>query len=173
MAGILPDRVPGPDPGASTWRSMHRLRLRTLWLGLLLAGLAFVVYWLSNRSFDAGRGDLFYLADAFLHGRTWITVALGPNDVILRGDHIYVPFAPFPALALMPLVGVTGPITADQWGSGINAGLAAAAVGLAWWDSGVIGVRRLSDRLALALLLGFSTQFWWVSPRGGVWLPRH
>ena len=25
-----------------------------------------------NRDFDAGRGDFFYLADAFLHGRTWL-----------------------------------------------------------------------------------------------------
>lgn len=152
---------------------MHRLRLRTLWLGLLVSGLAFAVYWLSNRSFDAGRGDLFYLADAFLHGRTWITVALGPNDVILRDGHVYVPFAPFPAIVLMPLVALTGPVTADQWESGINAGLAAAVVGLSWWVAGVIGVRRLADRLALALLLGFSTQIWWVTTRGGVWHTGH
>ena len=26
-----------------------------------------------TRGFDAGRGDFFYLADAFLHGRTWLT----------------------------------------------------------------------------------------------------
>ena len=32
------------------------------------------IYWLANREFDAGRGDFFYLADAFLHGRTWLDV---------------------------------------------------------------------------------------------------
>ena len=52
--------------------------------GLLVALAAFFVYWLSDRAYDAGRGDLFYLADAFLHGRTWIDVALGPLDVIYR-----------------------------------------------------------------------------------------
>ena len=99
--------------------------------GLLVALAAFFVYWLSDRAYDAGRGDLFYLADAFLHGRTWIDVALGPLDVIRRGDHVYVPFGPFPAIALMPMVAITGPVTADQLEPGINAALAAAVVGLA------------------------------------------
>ena len=58
-----------------------------------------VVYWLSTASFDAGRGDFFYLADAFLHGRTWLDFAPGPNDVISVGGRFYVPFAPFPAIA--------------------------------------------------------------------------
>ena len=42
------------------------------WIGILLTIGAGVVYWLSNRLFDASRGDFFYLADAFLHGRTWL-----------------------------------------------------------------------------------------------------
>ena len=141
--------------------------------GVAVALAAFAVYWLCNRSFDAGRGDLFYLADAFLHGRTWIEAALGVNDVIYMGDHVYVPFAPFPAIALIPLVAITGPVTADQWQPAINAGLAAAAVGLAWWASGRIGVERVGDRLMLAVLLGFSTQIWWVTTRGGVWHTGH
>ncbi len=145
----------------------------TTMLGLALAVVAFAVYWLSNKAFDAGRGDFFYLADAFLHGHTWIASALGGNDVIYVGSHVYVPFAPFPAIVLMPLVAITGPVTADQWESGINAGLAAAVVALAWWASGRIGVRQIGDRLMLATLLGFSTQIWWVTTRGGVWHTGH
>jgi len=148
-------------------------RRATTWVGLLVTLAAFLVYWLSNRSFDAGRGDLFYLADAFLHGRTWIDVVLGPLDVIYRNDHVYVPFGPFPAIALMPLVAITGAVTADQLEPGINAALAAASVGLGWWVAGRIGVERLRDRLALVLLLGFSTQLWWVTTRGGVWHTGH
>ena len=139
------------------------------WIGILLTIGAGVVYWLSNRFFDAGRGDFFYLADAFLHGRTWLDVRLGPQDVILRDGHIFVPFAPFPAIALMPLVAITGPQIADQWETGINAALAAATVGLAWWFTGRASVRNLVDRFLLAVLLGFSTQIWWVTTRGGVW----
>ena len=63
-------------------------------LGLALAAVSALIYWLANRQFDAGRGDLFYLADAFLHGRTWLDVVLGPYDVIAVNGHFYVPFAP-------------------------------------------------------------------------------
>ncbi|MEO5940027.1 MAG: hypothetical protein ABIZ72_03740, partial [Candidatus Limnocylindrales bacterium] len=67
-------------------------------LGLALTLVAALIYWLCNRLFDATRGDFFYLADAFLHGRVWLDVRLGYQDVILRNDHIFVPFAPFPAI---------------------------------------------------------------------------
>ena len=152
---------------------MHRFRDPVVWAGFLLAIVSFFVYWLSNRAFDAARGDLFYLADAFLHGKTNIAVALGPFDVIYFNGLIYVPFAPFPALVLAPIVALTGPVTADQWETGINAFLAAFGVLCAWWVAGRIGAGRIRDRLALALLLGFSTQVWWVTTRGGVWHTGH
>ena len=142
-------------------------------IGLGLAVVAATIYWLSNRYFDAGRGDFFYLADAFLHGRTWLDFRPGPNDVIIVGSKIYVPFAPFPAIALMPLVAVTSAPVADQWESGINATLAAIDVALAWWFLGRVGVRSLVDRFWLVALLGFSTQIWWVTTRGGVWHTGH
>jgi hypothetical protein len=146
---------------------------RTALIGLGIAGVSAVVYWLSNKNYDAGRGDFFYLADAFLHGRTWLDVALGPNDVIPDGAKFYVPFAPFPAIVLMPLVAIVGPVTADQWESGINALLAASVVGLGWWLLGRIGVQKIADRARLVILLGFSTQIWWVTTRGGVWHTGH
>jgi hypothetical protein len=142
-------------------------------LGLAIVAISAVLYWLANRQFDAGRGDLFYLADAFLHGRTWLDFVPGPYDVIVASGHFYVPFAPFPAVALMPLVALVGPITADQWESGVNALLAAAGVGLCWWSLGRIGVERRSDRVWLTVLLAFSTQILWVTTRGGVWHTGH
>ena len=146
---------------------------RALFVGLALASVAMAIYWLSNRFFDAGRGDFFYLAEAFLNGRTWLDFRPGPNDVILEAGRVYVPFAPFPAIALMPLVFFTGGQVADQWESGINAALAAIDVGLGWWLLGRLGVRSLVDRTWLVALLGFSTQLWWVTTRGGVWHTGH
>jgi hypothetical protein len=138
-------------------------------IGLALAALSGVIYWLADRQFDAGRGDFFYLADAFLHGRTWLTAPLGPNDVIPIDGRYYVPFAPFPAIVLMPLVAILGPLTADQIESGINAFLAAWCVAMCWWLLGRVGVKRTSDRVWLTALFGFSTQILWVTTRGGVW----
>jgi hypothetical protein len=138
-------------------------------VGLGVVAVSAVIYWLADRGFDAGRGDFFYLADAFLHGRTWLTFRPGPNDVIISDGRFYVPFAPFPAIAFMPLVAVIGAVNADLYETGIDAILAAACVGLCWTLLGRIGVRRLVDRLALTILFGFSTQILWVTTRGGVW----
>ncbi len=135
--------------------------------GLVIA--SFVIYWFSAREFDAGRGDFFYLAEAFLGGRTYLLFQPGPFDVIILDGRFYVPFAPFPAIALMPLVAILGAVTADQIESGINAALAAGTVGMAWWTLGRIGVTRLSDRAWLTVLFGFSTQVLWITTRGGVW----
>jgi hypothetical protein len=152
---------------------MRRPSTATL-AGLGLAAVAAVVYWLSNRYFDAGRGDFFYLADAFLQGRAWLDFRPGPLDVIPAGEGRYfVPFAPFPAIAFMPLVALIGPVTADQVESGINAVLAGAAVGLCWMLMGRLGVPRLRDRALLTILFGFSTVIWWVTTRGGVWHTGH
>jgi len=97
-----------------------RLARATL-VGLGLTAIAAVVYWICNRDFEAGHPDFFYLADAFLHGRVWMDFATGPNDVIVEGSKVFVPFAPFPAIAFMPLVAIIGPVTADHFETAINA----------------------------------------------------
>jgi hypothetical protein len=141
--------------------------------GALLFVGAFIVFLLSSRMFDAGRGDFFYLADAVLKGRTWFTPALGPYDDVIVAGKVYVPFAPFPAILLLPLVAAVGPHLADTWQPIINSGLAAFDVWLLWVLAGRLGVRNPWDRLWLAVLFGFSTAIWWVTTRGGVWHTGH
>ena len=150
-----------------------RGRLNATSVGFGVVAVSAVLYWLAARDFDAGRGDLFYLAEAFLQGRSWLNFQPGPNDVIVAGDRFYVPFAPFPAIALMPIVAVLGAVGADHVESGINALLAAGGVGLCWMLLGRIGIGRLVDRFALTVLFGFSTQILWVATRGGVWHTGH
>jgi len=142
-------------------------------IGLALTGIAFILFYLCARQFDAGRSDFYYLADAFLHGRTWLTFAPGPNDVIVIDGRFYVPFAPFPAIAAIPLIALIGPVAADHAEPLINGALAAATVGMCWWLVGRLGVERLRDRAWLAILFGFSTQILWVTTRGGVWHTGH
>ena len=138
-------------------------------IGWILVVISFGVYTACAWNFDAGRSDFYYLADAFLHGRTWLDFAPGPFDVIQIGDRFYVPFAPFPAIAAMPLVAIIGPVAADHAEPIINGALAAATVGMCWWTVGRLGVQRLRDRTWLAILFGFSTQILWITTRGGVW----
>ncbi len=142
---------------------------RSLVIGLAVTAVAAVIYYFSAREFDSGRDDFFYLSDAFLQGRTWLSHALGNNDVITIGGRPYVPFAPFPAILFMPLVAITGPVGADQLGAEVNAVLAALAVGLCWVLMARIGVENLVHRFLLVVLFGFTTSLYWVVIRGGVW----
>jgi hypothetical protein len=149
------------------------VKTRAIAVGLVLVAASAVIYWLCDRDFNSGHPDFFYLADAFLHGRTWLiatpTFQPGPNDIIPVDGRYYVPFGPFPGLLFMPLVALIGPDAAAHWETVINALLAAADVGLCWWLLGRLGVQRIRDRLWIAVLFGFSTATWWITTRGGVW----
>jgi hypothetical protein len=138
-------------------------------IGWLLVLVSFGIYTACAWNFDAGRSDFYYLADAFLHGRTWLDFAPGPYDVIRIDGRYYVPFAPFPAIAAVPLIAIIGPVAADHAEPIINGLLAAATVGMCWWTVGRLGVSRLRDRAWLTILFGFSTQVLWITTRGGVW----
>jgi hypothetical protein len=158
-----------PSSGGQRKKLAWRRPRRATVVGLALVGLSAVVYWFSARGFDSGRDDFFYLADAFLHGQTWLRHTTGPYDVIEIAGRQYVPFAPFPAIFFMPLIALIGPFAADDISSGISAVLAAGAVGLCWVLLGRLGVSRLVHRFWLVVLFGFSTTLWWVTTRGGVW----
>jgi hypothetical protein len=158
-------------------RVRELLRDRAFVVGMLIVLVSGVIYWLCNKAYDAGHGDFFYLARSFVEGRVWLDAEarshVGPWDVLEIGGRYYVPFAPFPAILFMPLAFVFDPVVLDQWESGINAALAAATLGLCWMLMGRLGVQRLMDRFWLVVLLGFSTQLWWVTTRGGVWHTGH
>ena len=153
--------------------SMPRIRFRaggsTLLVGGTLVLVSFVVYLLGARLYNAGRGDYFYLADSFLHGRTWLEANLPPFDDVLVNGKLYIPFGPLPAVLFMPLVALVGPDTAITWQPIVDAAIAAFDVWLVWLLVGRLGVTRLSDRTWLAVLFGFSTAMWWITTRGGVW----
>jgi len=131
-------------------------------------GAAFALLLASALHFDAGRPDFFYLAEAFLHGRTWLEAAFGPYDIVVVGENVLVPFAPFPAIVLAPLVALVGPETAASWQPVVNALLATTGLALLWRLAGRLGTSP-SDRAWLVILFGFSTATWWVTMRGGVW----
>jgi len=160
-----PDRSAASGPGADD--------RRVLIFGYAAVAVSFVIYALASLRFDAGRPDFFYLADAFLHGRFWLDHPFGPWDNVIVGDRVYVPFAPFPAIAELPLVAIFGPARLDQWEQVVDSAFAAIDVGLCWWLVGRIGVRTVVERIWLVFLFGISTPILWVTTRGGVWHTGH
>ena len=123
--------------------------------------------------FSAGRPDFFLLADAFLHGRTWLERPPGAWDTVVVDGRVFVPFGPGPALVLIPLVAAAGTVAATAWEPFVNAILAGTGVALCWILSGRLGIARARDRVWVVILFGFSTATWWVTVRGGVWHTAH
>lgn len=159
------------EPAHDVTESLLLRLLRSPWAPVAVGFVAFLLYLPLASQVQRDRPDFFYLADAFLHGRTWLEPAswLGPQDIVPLGGHVYVPFGPFPALLFVPLVAVFGPAGPASFEFVINAALAGACVGLAWrliarFDSG-----RLVDRVFLVAFFGFSTDLWSITVQGGVW----
>lgn len=144
-------------------------RLRSRLVGAVVVGIAALVLFVSARWADSGAPQLYYLADAYLHGRTWLDQPIGVTDMVRDGARFYLPFAPFPALSLMPIVALVGPAGAARLEPIIDTGLAAASLALLWRLAGRSGVSRTADRVWLVVLFGFSTATWWITMRGGVW----
>ncbi len=176
MPNAVPRRArsrPATLGGMSLALRLPRGRARDLAGPAAILCVAFVVYLLCARSFDAGRADFFYLANSFLHLRTWLTFQPGPYDVVVVGSRVYVPFAPFPTFVLLPLVALVGPDTAVGWQPIVNSLLATVGLAQLWRLAGRLGVHDQRDRAWLVLLFGFSTATWWVTMRGGVWHTGH
>jgi hypothetical protein len=135
-----------------------------------LAVLAFTVYsltrgWTHHQYF-------INLADAFLHGRLYITDPPSYLDELVRiGERYYVIYPPMPAVLLLPVVAVFGiGLETQVW---VFLTLAAACcVPLAW----LVG-RRLDlgaePSVWLAVLLGFGTTFWYTGVEGSAWYTAH
>ena len=144
---------------------------RSLWAPVAIGAIAFAAYFVIGFRAGAASPDFILLADAFLHGRTWIDPATlhGPWDRIDIDGRTYLPFAPLPALVFMPLVALFGvPATAAAQPF-VNAALAGTCVALGYavisrFDGGV-----LRDRLWLTALFAFSTPLVTITARGGPW----
>jgi hypothetical protein len=147
------------------------LRQRPNTLGTLVIVAATTALYLLVSSADRQELDYFVrLADAFLHGRVYLTEAPSwLNELIPRDGVWYVAYPPMPAILLVPFVAVFGPGFDQQVASCLFGGI---AVGLAWL---VLGRFALSGRvrLGLTVVFGFGTILWYVAEVGSVWYISH
>jgi hypothetical protein len=109
----MPATHPEPSRQMSTPGSIGAPALRRGFS--LLVGLAALAVFIGPAmTSDHGRPDVYYLAVAFLLGRTWLEQAISNFDVVVDGARVFVPFAPFPAVVLAPLVAVLAQVQGPQ-----------------------------------------------------------
>jgi hypothetical protein len=167
-------RQPVPDEGTGAAGSAAtddpRARLGRILVTLAIVAVATGIY-LFTASRD--RQDLDYfvrLADAFLHGRIYLTEAPSwLNELIPKDGVWYVAYPPMPAILLVPFVWLFGPEFPQQIASCLFAGI---AVGLAWLVFGRFTMPP-ATRLGLTAVFGFGTAFWYVAEVGSVWYLSH
>ncbi len=107
------------------------------------------------------------LADAFLHGRLYLTEAPSwLNELVPAGAGWYVPYPPMPAVVLVPFVALLGLAAPQQIVSSLAGAISA---GLMFLAIGRLGVRG-SARLGLVAVFAFGTVLWWGASEGNAWL---
>jgi len=153
-------------------RALAALRARPSLAGALGFGALAVAVYLYTSSRDRENLDYFVrLADAFLRGRLGVDEAPSwLNELIPAGNGMwYVPYPPFPAILLMPIVAVFGTAIHQQVVSAVIGGI---AVGLAWLLFGRFDLdsRR---RALLVAVFGFGTVLWYVAEVGSTWYLAH
>jgi hypothetical protein len=109
------------------------------------------------------------LAQALLHGHTWIDWPGAYIDALNYGGRYYVIEAPLPAVAILPLVAFFG-ASANQ--TVLAVVLAAVAIGAAWELGERLGVRRANIAWICAFLLA-GTDLLWCATLGDVWFLAH
>ncbi len=109
------------------------------------------------------------LADALLHGHTWITWPGAYIDALAYHGRHYVIEAPLPALLLLPYVAISGTAANQTLLALILAGI---AVGAAWALGERLGVSNGANAWICVFLLA-GTDLAWCAMLGDVWFIAH
>jgi hypothetical protein len=141
------------------------LRNRAIYAG----AVAFVCTLLLSHFRSTPYNNYVLLADAFLHGHTWINWPGSYIDALGYNGQHYVIEAPLPALLLVPYVAIAG-TSANQTLLAVI--LAAIAIGAAWRLGERLGVSDETNDWICAFLLA-GTDLAWCAMLGDVWFIAH
>jgi hypothetical protein len=135
----------------------------------IVALIAFAVTWLVSHGRSSPYNNFVLLADALLHGHTWIAWPGAYIDALAYGGRHYIIEAPTPALLLMPFVAIFG-MAVNQTLLAIV--LCAVAVGAGWELCERYGVPAHANAFLCAFLLA-GTDLLWCAMLGDVWFIAH
>ncbi|MEQ9618251.1 MAG: hypothetical protein RIG61_03645 [Deltaproteobacteria bacterium] len=135
-------------------------------LALLFCVTGFLVYFLTQPGTENPFNYFTYLADAFLHGRLYVTdTPFYFEELVIRDGKSYVIYPPMPAVLIMPFVAV--------WGTSFNQALASLVLGGVNISLVYLITRRLTGNRELqfwiTLLFGFGSIHWYTATVGSVW----
>src|SRR5581483_6329721 len=138
--------------------------------GYLTAGIVAALITLAAGHFrSTPYNNYVLLAQALLHGHTWIAWPGSYIDALAyRGQH-YVIEGPVPALLLLPYVAIAG-AAANQ--TLLSAILCGVAIGAAWELGERLGLSRVANVWLCAFLLA-GTDLLWCAMLGDVWFIAH
>jgi hypothetical protein len=136
---------------------------------VLAGAAAFVVTLLISHFRSTPYNNYVLLAQAFLHGHTWIDWPGEYIDALLYNGQHYVIEAPLPAILLLPHVAIAG-TAANQ--TLLAVFLAGVAIGAAWELGERIGASVETNAWLCTFLLA-GTDLLWCSMLGDVWFIAH
>jgi hypothetical protein len=135
-----------------------------------VAGLAaFAVGALLSHLRPTPYNNFVLLAQALLHGRTWIDWPGPYIDALQYGGRYYVIEAPLPGILLVPFVALFGSQTNQ---TALAVVLCAVAIGAAWELGERFGLNRAANAWICAFLLA-GTDLLWCAIFGDVWFVAH
>jgi len=140
--------------------------LRKAAIPLLIVGIIFTIYFISNSTPLQWYKHYVYQSQAFLQGRTDLQGFPGYyQDLVSYQGKYYLASPPMPAVVLLPAVSIWG-IDTDQ--VRISMFLGAVNVALVWILLGRLKVNGLK-RWLLTILFGLGTVHWEVATHGTTW----
>jgi hypothetical protein len=142
------------------------MNLRRAGVPLLIVGLIFVIYFLSNSTPLQWYKHYVYQSEAFLDGRVDLQdVPSFYHDLVNYEGKQYLASPPMPAVVLLPFVAIWG-LDTDQ--VRISMLLGAINVALVWILLGRLGVDGFKKWL-LTILFALGTVHWEVATHGTTW----
>ncbi|MBI2913711.1 MAG: hypothetical protein HYY03_07315 [Chloroflexi bacterium] len=166
----------------STWAGSLAGRLA---VPVFIFVVAFLGYYLSARTgqylpwpdlFAREPADWYkhyvYLSDAILHGTLDVGSVGIPDfyqDIVVVGGNKYLPFAPAPAVLLLPFVAIWGTHLSEVYFSMV---LGAINVVLFWYLLGVLNISR-TTKLLVVPFFAFGTAHFYAATTGTVWFFGH
>lgn len=138
----------------------------------ITAGIYILSALLLDRTSTPDKAFFNFLADAFLHGRLFLTNPPSLQDLVNFDGKWYVPFPPLPALLLLPWVACAGVARTNTvfFGSLMGA-LNTALVFLLLQSLSKRTWSKLSlaDNIGLTVLFGLGCVHWYMNIQGSVW----